>query len=333
MFRFHIFVLLFMATLSPQLYANETLQELAQRFFSPLPESMPGSEQTRAEQVKLGERLYFETALSINHTQSCNSCHNIKNGKLGVDHLVKSPGALGQLGQRNTPTTFNAGFQFAQFWDGRAKNLVEQAKSPLLNPIEMALDSESQAVKRLEEKGYLTHFQLAFPNQAAPLTFNNISYALAAFEMTLITHDRFDDYLKGDDQALSQQEKKGMVQFVQNGCIGCHSGALLGGQMLQKLGVVNPYPHPEDKGLAQVTGNPADNFMFKVPSLRGVGQTGPYFHDGATRDLEEVVRNTGWHQMGILLSNEEVENIAAFLKALDNTKAYNFTPSTSAPTP
>lgn len=301
-------------------YAEEALLQLANSIFSPLPDSMPAAENDTPEQIALGNKLYFEKALSANYSQSCNTCHNLLNQKFGVDNLRKSLGALGHIGNRNTPSTVNAGFQFALFWDGRVADLTEQAKSPILNPLEMALPSETEAVRRLYELGYEALFSSAFSSTDSPITFNNIAHALAAFQRTLISKDRFDDYLKGNVNALTRQEKTGMKQFIQSGCIGCHSGSLLGGGMMQKLGIVNPYPNTDDKGLAEVTGNPADNFMFKVPPLRGVGQTAPYFHDGATISLEDVVRDTAWHQMGTRLSEDEVINISAFLRTLDNTR-------------
>jgi cytochrome c peroxidase len=279
---------------------------------------MPESENDTPEIIALGKALYFETALSINDTQSCNSCHNILNNDGGVDHLKTSPGALGELGRRNSPSTWNAGFQFVQFWDGRAQNLTEQAKSPLLNPIEMALPSEEFAVNKLIQAGYLEQFASAFPKGDTPLQFNNILKALAAFQRTLVTHDRFDDFLAGDDNALTPKEKNGFRTFVNTGCNACHNGPLMGGELMMKMGLVNAYPNKEDKGRAEVTGNSADNYLFKVPPLRNVAKTAPYFHDGEGATLEQAVLDTGWHQLGIKFSDKQVDDISAFLRALNN---------------
>ncbi|TDF39895.1 cytochrome-c peroxidase [Alteromonadaceae bacterium M269] len=301
-----------------ELHASEDLRQLAANLFGQLPDSMPGSENDTPELIALGESLYFETALSANNTQSCNSCHNIRNNDGGVDHLKTSPGALGIMGTRNSPSTWNAGFQFAQFWDGRAKDLVEQAKSPLLNPAEMALKSEAEAIEKLTDAGYKDRFKKAFSSESEPLKFNNILQALAAFQRTLVTHDRFDDFLAGDLEALNQQEKQGLQTFINTGCNACHNGPLMGGELFMKMGLVNAYPNKEDKGRAQVTGSAADNFLFKVPPLRNVAKTAPYFHDGAGATLEQAVLDTGWHQLGIKFTDVQVEDISAFLRALNN---------------
>ena len=257
--------------------ASEELQRLANTLFGQLPDTMPGHENDTHEIIALGKALYFETALSVNDTQSCNSCHNIRDNDGGVDHLKTSPGALGKLGRRNSPSTWNAGFQFAQFWDGRAKNLVEQAKSPLLNPMEMALPSEQSAVDKLSQIGYLDQFINAFPEEPSPLRFDNILKALAAFQRTLVTHDRFDDFLAGDNTALTPKEKNGLQTFINTGCNACHNGPLMGGELMMKMGLVNAYPNKDDRGKAEVTGNSADNYLFKVPPLRNVAKTAPYF--------------------------------------------------------
>jgi cytochrome c peroxidase len=313
-----LILLLVTLMLTARADASEELRTLANTLFGQLPDTMPESENDTPEIIALGKALYFETALSINDTQSCNSCHNILNNDGGVDHLKTSPGALGELGRRNSPSTWNAGFQFVQFWDGRAQNLTEQAKSPLLNPIEMALPSEEFAVNKLIQAGYLEQFASAFPKGDTPLQFNNILKALAAFQRTLVTHDRFDDFLAGDDNALTPKEKNGFRTFVNTGCNACHNGPLMGGELMMKMGLVNAYPNKEDKGRAEVTGNSADNYLFKVPPLRNVAKTAPYFHDGEGATLEQAVLDTGWHQLGIKFSDKQVDDISAFLRALNN---------------
>lgn len=286
-----------------------------------IPPSMPMAKNDTEKQIKLGEKLYFETALSLNKKQSCNSCHNILNGGHGVDGLPVSIGTLGKLGRRNAPSTWNAGFQFAQNWDTSALTLEKQALDPLFNPNEMAMQSEDQIIERLQP--YKTAFTEAFPQVEKPLSLKNIAYALAAFQRTLITQDRFDQFIKGDNNALSNTEKQGFIVFQKNGCLSCHSGPLMGGQFAMKMGLVIPYPNTEDKGLAEITGRPAHNFLFKVPTLRNVANTSPYFHDGKGKTLEEAVFLTGWHQLGKKMSDEEVKQLSAFLTSLNNTKPYS----------
>lgn len=299
-------------------YAKSSLHETALSFFSPLPKIMPNSEKNTQTKISLGKKLYFETALSINKSQSCNSCHNVLNGGAGVDNLTVSVGALGLGGSRNSPSTWNAGLHVAQFWDGRAKTLADQAKFPLLNPKEMAMSSETQIIKRLADKGYLHNFKQAFPKHALPINLINISQALSAFQKTLITKDRFDNYLAGDLSAIDENEKAGLAVFIEKGCVACHNGDVLGGQLFMKMGIVHPYPNKIDRGVAHVTGNPSDNYFFKVPSLRNILNTAPYFHDGASTTIEQAIIDTGWHQLGIKINDEEVEAIKLFFNTLNN---------------
>lgn len=301
------------------------LRDLSNRLFGSLPDTMPGSGQDTAAMASLGQQLFFEKGLSANETQSCNTCHDLTGSKSGTEPLSVSQGALGLTGTRNSLTVWNAGFQFSQFWDGRADSLEEQAKSPLLAHHEMALSSGLEAERILRERGYTPAFEAAFPNQDDPVTFDNAARALAAFQRTLITADRFDRWQKGDDKALSEMEKRGLERFVSTGCNACHNGPLMGGQLFMKMGLVNPYPNRIDKGRAHITGNAADDFLFKVPPLRNVAKTAPYFHDGAVYSLEQAVKDTAWHQLGVKLKPDAVEDITAFLKALDNEREVNFT--------
>ena len=301
-----------------QLQSQQLFRSIISPYFQPMPSVMPGSENDTAAQIRLGKRLYFDTQLSVNNTQSCNSCHNLIGDGAGVDHLPVSIGALGKLGQRNAPTTWNAGLHGAQFWDGRAKTLKEQAASPLFNPIEMALPSEAVLIEKLTNSDYLTDFKQAFPEQTGVINLNNITHALAAFQRTLLSSDRFDLFLKGDEQAISAAEKNGLMVFINKGCVGCHNGPLLGSQLFMKMGLVNSYPNTVDKGRAQVTGKASDNFFFKVPSLRDVINTAPYFHDGAVYSIEQAIEDTGWHQLGIKLSENDVQSIKTFFGTLNN---------------
>lgn len=317
-FYFLITLLLVLVISLPQGYAQQSIHQTALSFFAPLPSTMPNNENDTLEQVELGKALYFEEALSVNKTQSCNSCHNIIDGAAGVDNLRVSIGALGSLGTRNAPSTWNAGLQVAQFWDGRAKTLEQQAKFPIFNEKEMAMPSEIYVISRLNDKGYMVHFKSAFPDQLSPINIKNISKALAAFQRMLITRDRFDQYLMGNINAITSDEKAGLAVFISKGCVACHNGAALGGQLFMKMGIVHPYPNKVDKGMAQVTGNPADSYFFKVPSLRNILNTAPYFHDGAATTIEQAIENTGWHQLGIKLGNKDVMAIKAFFNTLNN---------------
>ena len=319
---------LLMATQVASAQYVSAIRSQANIFFKPLPASMPGSENDSAEKIALGEKLYFETALSINNTQSCNSCHFLDQGKKsGVDNLRVSPGAIeGKEGTRNSPTVWNAGLHFVQFWDGRAADLKEQAEGPILNPVEMAIPDEATAVSNLKKAGYDAEFNKVFGTKDA-LTYSNIAEAIAAFERTLITKDRFDDFLKGDDKALTEEELVGLQKFISSGCIACHTGALLGGTMYQKTGLVHPYPDTEDKGRFEETKKASDMYMFKVPSLRDIAQTAPYFHDGAVETLEQAVSDMAWYQLGQKLDKETTASIVAFLKSMDNQREFKRTAS------
>lgn len=291
------------------------LQKKAKSAFGILPDKMPGSEKDTPELVSLGEKLYFDTRLSANDTQSCNSCHVVKDKKGGVDNKPTSTGAFGKNGGRNSPTVLNAGFHLAQFWDGRAATLVDQAKGPILNPIEMAMPSEKAVIEKLSKTEYPDLFAKAFPADKEKLTYDNLAKAIAAFERTLKTSDRFDDYLKGDLKALNAAEEKGLATFIEVGCAGCHYGATLGGNSYRKLGERNPYK-TEDLGRYEVTKNEADKYFFKVPSLRNILLTGPYFHDGSIATIEDAVKKMGYHQLNKELTDAEVKSIVTFFDTL-----------------
>ena len=301
-------------------YSQESLHQSALDFFSPLPAVMPGSEKDTQLQINLGKKLFFETALSINNNQSCNSCHNVKESGSGAEKLKVSIGSLGKKGTRNSPSVWNAGLQVAQFWDGRAKTLEQQARLPLLDPNEMAMPSEEKIIEVLENRHYFPLFKQAFPAQAKPINMQNIAYALAAFQRTLISHDRFDDYLKGNLTAISEGEKKGLTVFIEKGCVACHNGSIIGGQLFMKMGLVHRYPNKVDLGKGGVTGNSADNYFFKVPSLRNVLNTPPYFHDGAVVTIEQAIVDTGWHQLGIKINETDVKAIKTFFNTLSHKK-------------
>jgi cytochrome c peroxidase len=278
---------------------------------------MPGAEADTEELVALGKELYFDPRLSQNGTQSCNSCHRIDDHLAGVDNEPTSPGAFGKRGDRNSPTTWNAGFHVAQFWDGRAHDLAEQAKGPVLNPVEMAMPAEEEVIKRLKSAPeYLAKFKAAFRDDQDPLTYDNMAKAIAAFERTLVSRDRFDDFLNGNDTALASQEQQGLRLFLDLGCTTCHNSPILGGNAFHKSGLVNPYEFKNDKGRFVVTADEDDEYKFKVPSLRNVALTHPYFHDGKVADLADAVRRMAWMQLGRELTDVETEQLVSFLDTL-----------------
>ncbi len=299
---------------------QKELYEQASALFPALPSTMPGSEADSPELIALGKNLYHDVRLSVNDKQSCNTCHNVDNGGAGVDNEPTSPGALGKRGGRNTPSALNAGFHFVQFWDGRAEDLEAQAKGPVVNPIEMGMESPKAVEAKLSGvESYKAQFAAAFPSDKRALSFNNVAKAIAAFERTLVSPSRYDKWISGDKNALTAQEQRGLHTFINAGCIACHSGSLFGGAMYQKLGLVNAYPS-KDAGRYEATKDPADSLMFKVPSLRNVAVTWPYFHDGTVGTLKEAIRLMGWHQIGQKLSDKEVASIEIFLKSLTNEK-------------
>lgn len=320
-----LFISILLATFTYCGPTQETkdLQGKAKQIIGALPEKMPGSENDTAELISLGKKLYFEKKLSLNETQSCNSCHNVEGKGAGVDNLPTSPGAFGKNGDRNSPTVLNAGFHFVQFWDGRAADLKAQAKGPILNPVEMAMPSEKEVLKRLSEDAeYPSLFAKAYPNEKSPLTYENLAGAIASFERTLVTSSRFDDFINGDYKAISQAEQEGFKSFMAAGCTSCHSGNLLGGNSYRKIGQVNEYK-TNDLGLYNVTKKAEDKFFFKVPSLRNIALTGPYFHDGQVKTLEEAVKKMAYHQLGMNLSDEETNKIVTFLGTLSDKNRAN----------
>ncbi len=297
----------------------ETLRKNALAVIQPLPQQMPGAEKDSPTLVALGKKLFFENKLSANQNQSCNSCHSVEQGRGGVDNEKTSPGAFGKRGGRNSPTVLNAGLHFAQFWDGRAESLEAQAKGPILNPIEMAMPNEPEVLKRLQGSSeYVDGFRKAFPKEKSPITYDNVANAIAAFERTLLTHDRVDDFLSGNDQALSAAELGGLQNFLTLGCTTCHHGPLLGGNSFQKIGLVNAYEDAEDVGRYSVTKDLDDKFKFKVPSLRNIALTAPYFHNGRVATLEDAVSSMAWLQLGRELSSNEKSSLVLFLRALSD---------------
>lgn len=264
--------------------------------------------------VELGKKLFFDPRLSKSGAISCNSCHNLRMG--GSDNLRASIGHKWQEGSINSPTVLNSSMNIAQFWDGRAKDLREQAGGPIANPMEMA-SSHELAIKVLASiPGYRAEFKRVFGTDT--ITISEVTQALAAFEETLITpNSRFDKWLLGDAKALTVKELAGYKLFKESGCVACHNGAAVGGNSFQKMGLVEAYvTDNKAEGRAGVTGADADRFNFKVPSLRNVELTYPYFHDGAAATLTEAVDIMGRLQLGRKFTNDENAEIVAFLKTL-----------------
>jgi len=286
------------------------------RRFAPLRTQIESATNTiTSVKVELGRMLYFEPRLSKNQDVSCNTCHKLD--AYGVDGLPTSTGHRGQKGSRNAPTVYNAAGFFAQFWDGRMDTVEQQALGPILNPVEMALPSGDQGVRVLKSiPEYREHFKQAFPAEAEPVTFENVGLAIGAFERRLTTPSRWDDFLKGNQHALTPDELQGLKVFTNVGCMVCHTGEFVGGAMYQKVGVVEEWPNQKDQGRFEVTKQEVDRMMFKVPTLRNIAKTAPYFHDGSVPTLDAAVRRMGKHQLGLTLSDTEVSQLVAWLGSL-----------------
>lgn len=300
----------------------DDLMKRAQGQFKPIPQEPPAIEGNPAtpEKLELGRMLYFDPRLSESHLISCQTCHNV--GMAGVDLQATSVGHGWQKGPRNAPTVHNAVFNVAQFWDGRAKDLAEQAKGPVQASVEMNSTPEL-AVKTLKSMpDYKKAFAAAFPDQKEPVTFDNMARAIEVFEATLITPNApFDKFLRGDAEALSAQQKEGLALFMDKGCAACHNGINIGGQAYYPFGVVQKpgaeILPPEDKGRYAVTKTASDEYVFRSPPLRNIALTPPYFHSGHVWELEAAVAVMGSAQLGATLTDQEAEKIKAFLISLN----------------
>ena len=269
-------------------------------------------------QVALGRMLFFDPRLSRDGKISCNTCHQLD--QYGVDGLKTSVGYRGKRGKRNAPTVYHAAGFFQQFWDGRSPDVEAQATRPILEPSEMAMASGKAVARVLAAiPGYVEAFARAFPGQPNPIHHDNVGRAIGAFERRLTTPSRWDAYLAGDKDALSAEEKTGFRLFAAVGCVVCHTGEMLGGQSFQKLGAVEAWPNQVDQGRFDITKIALDKMLFKVPTLRNVEKTAPYFHDGSAATLEEAVRMMGKHQLGMALTEPETVAMVAWLKSLTGT--------------
>lgn len=311
-------LLICLALVAQNAIANQALPDSA-----PIPSDNPMS----VEKVNLGRMLYFDPRLSLDNTVSCNTCHDAT--KSGTDNLKVSKGVAGKEGGRNSPTVWNSAFLSVQFWDGRAPTLEEQAKGPLVNPVEMAMENHGVVVERVAKlKGYRDQFDKVFGKNSVNI--DNIAKAIAAYERTLITpNSPFDRHIKGEKSALSAAAKRGWQTFQSAGCIACHSGPMFAGPpMPTGTGFYQKFPlipneeierkhgFTKDPGRYEVTKNEADRNTWRVPSLRNVEITAPYFHNGSVTTLEEAVKIMAKTQLNRELKPNEVSDIVAFLKSL-----------------
>jgi cytochrome c peroxidase len=315
-----VFVLLF-AGKSLGSNGDEGLLKQAKQIFGPLPQAMFSEKNPiTPEKVNLGKILFYETRISVDGTVSCARCHPI--GLYAADGLKKSIGNHCKLNPRNAPTVLNAAGQISAHWIGNRTDVEDQAKQSVIGPPSFGMPSYEAVENKLREiKGYRELFQKAFPGEANPITVGNFAKAVGAFERTLVTPSPFDTFVKGDQTALTIPQKRGLKAFIEIGCMTCHSSAYFGGQMYQKFGILEPYwkytkSEPIDEGRDVVTKNDADKYVFKVPLLRNVAKTSPYFHDGSVNKLEDAVWIMGKIQLGKDLNKSQVGEIVTFLKSL-----------------
>ena len=275
-------------------------------FITPLPKNISYNK----DKALLGKKLFFDTKLSKDNTISCTTCHNLDLG--GSDNLAFSFGINAQQGHINAPTVLNSSFNFRQMWDGRVKTLAEQAVFPIENPIEMGNSFENIIKTLSKEALYIKEFNKIYKDG---ITKNNIIDALEEFQKTLITQSPFDDYLRGDKDAITQIQKEGYEIFKEKGCVTCHNGVNIGGASYAKLGIINPR-ETKNLGLYNVTKDEMDKFFFKVPTLRNVELTYPYFHDAKVSTLKDAIKVIANIQLGIDLNKDEILKIEEFLKSL-----------------
>lgn len=337
--RTKVFLFATSLLLSGPALADE-LRDSALEIFQPLPSTVPAVKDNTVTKpkIELGKALFFDPRLSASGVFSCNSCHNLATG--GDDNLETSIGHGWQKGPRNAPTVLNAVLNEAQFWDGRADDLKAQAKGPVQAGVEMA-NTPDQVVATLKSMpAYIDWFEAAFPDEADPVTFDNMAKAIEAFEATLMTPAPFDRFLNGDDAALDELQRKGLALFIDSGCSACHAGVNVGGHGYYPFGVVERPGGdilPEtDKGRFAVTATADDEYVFRAAPLRNIAITAPYFHSGRVWDLGQAVAIMGTAQLGTELQPDEVEAITAFLGSLTGempTIEYPILPPETAATP
>jgi cytochrome c peroxidase len=322
-------------------FADTALIDKAKEYFEPIPTAVPEIKDNKVTKpkIELGKMLFLDPRLSSSHLISCNTCHNLGMG--GDDNLETSIGHGWAKGPRNAPTAFNAVFNIAQFWDGRAKDLKEQAKGPIQAGVEMN-NKPARVVETLKSMPqYVSLFEGAFSGEKDPVTFDNMARAIEAFEATLITpNSRFDQFLKGTETALNEAEKQGLDLFIEKGCVACHSGRNIGGEGYYPFGLVEKPASGVlpvgDKGRFAVTKTEDDSYVFRAAPLRNIEITAPYFHSGKVWDLKEAVSIMATSQLGEDLNDTEVQSIVAFLKTLTGEQpvvTYPTLPKSSDATP
>jgi cytochrome c peroxidase len=318
---FIVLILLLVLPFAASAADDEALIKRAAQVLGPLPASMPSEENAiTPEKVKLGKVLFYEPRISIDGTVSCSKCHPL--ALYGADGLKKSIGHNCKENPRNDPTVFNAANQISEHWIGNRTSVEDQAKQSVIGPPAFGMPSYESVEKILRAyKEYETMFKAAFHSDKEPVTIDNFAKAIGAFERTLITPAPFDAFLKGDKDALTAQQKRGLGAFIEQGCVGCHSSPYVGGQMYQKFGLLEPYQkytksEKVDEGRYAATKKESDKYVFKVPVLRNVAMTPPYFHDGSVDKLAEAVWIMGKVQLGRDLPKEQVQDIVSFLHTL-----------------
>ncbi|TGL62290.1 cytochrome-c peroxidase [Leptospira ognonensis] len=300
--------------------ARLDLQEEAKTKIGSLPLISPGSEMDTPAMIRLGEKIFRDNSLSLNSVQSCSTCHLLSGNNVGTDGQPTSLGTFGQMGRRNTPSIFNVGFLNTIFWDGRKSSLLDQALLPFVDQSEMALASSDDLLARLNAKSeYANLFSSAYPLDPA-IQLNSVKSSLSAFERTLVSKSRFDDFVNGNPYAITLAEKEGLRLFLDLNCMNCHAGPMLGGNKFVKLDTKYNY-NPKDLGRFEFTGIETDKYFFRTPSLRNVALTAPYFHDGSVRSIEEAVRRMNEYEAPRPISEAEVTSLVTFLRSLsDKTK-------------
>lgn len=308
---------------------NQTLLSQAQRLFQPLPKEMGTDEYpVMPERVDLGRKLFFDPRFSLDGTVSCAKCH--QPSLYGTDALSKSIGVKSLNNPRNAPTVLNAALQMASHWRGDRKNVEDQATKALIGPPSFGQPDFATAIAKIKTiSEYAPLFQKAFPKEKDPITAENWGLAIGAYERTLVTPAPFDAYLRGDAKAISPMAQAGLRKFISTGCTTCHNGVGVGGGLYQKFGVMEDYwkatgSKEPDKGRFDVTNNPSDMYVFKVPSLRNVAMTPPYFHDGSVTSLPDAVRVMARVQLGKELSEQDTKEIVTFLNSLTGVMPKNF---------
>lgn len=327
MFRI-VFVLIAFLASSGATAAGGLLAD-AQQLFKPLPGDMATRDfPAMPDLVSLGRTLFFDPRPSLDGTVSCSKCH--QPALYGTDALPRPIGVKDRANPRNAPTVLNAALQLSQHWRGDRINVEDQAKKALIGPPSFGQPDYDKAMAGIRAiPGYAAMFRKAFPGKADPITADNWAKAIGAYERTLVTPSPFDAYLKGNESALSPEEKTGLRTFIDTGCSTCHNGVGVGGGMYMKFGLVEDYwkatgSKTIDKGRYDVTKDPGDMYVFKVPSLRNVAMTPPYFHDGSVATLPEAVKVMARVQLGKKLSDEDISKIVSFLKSLTGPLPKNF---------